>query len=94
MFDIINEFILPIMSIGTMSLGRMPAPCSGNAYFIGESLDGKTRDRKTPLDVYFQKPKRSKCYNLKGADPDKVKLKLSYFKGRKHLPVVELRKAG
>ena len=46
------------------------------------------------MDVYLHKRKRIKYYNVKGVDPDKLKLFVSYFNNQKHLPVIKLRKVG
>ena len=60
-----------------------------NQFRPHESLDGGV-----PMDVYLHKRKRTRYYNIKGADPDKLKLFVTYLDDQKHLPIVTLRKVG
>jgi transposase InsO family protein len=45
-----------------------------------------------PIERYFGKPKRKRPYNVKGPDPEIVKMFISYLDDKEHLPVVKLRK--
>ena len=49
---------------------------------------------KGPGQGYLQKRKRTRYYNVKGSDSDRLKLLVSFLENQKHLPVVNLRKVG
>ena len=47
-----------------------------------------------PIERYLQKTKRKRKYRVRGDDPEKVNLSVSYFDDKNHLPIVRLRKVG
>ena len=53
-----------------------------------QSLDGRT-----PQEIYDWLPELRPKYKTLGKNGVKLKLSVSYFKGRKHLPIVSLQKA-
>lgn len=53
-----------------------------------QSLDGRT-----PQEIYDGFPVSQQKHEIRGKNGVKLKLSVSYFKGRKHLPVVNLEKA-
>jgi putative transposase len=59
-----------------------------NEFRPHEYLDGRT-----PLEVYNHSPPKE-CFKLiHASEVPEMKLKISYLEGRKHLPVIELKKA-
>jgi len=53
-----------------------------------QSLDGRT-----PQEIYNGLPILQTQHETRGKNGVKLKLSVSYFKGRKHLPIVSLQKA-
>ena len=63
------------------------------AVWYNEMRQHQSLNGRTPQEIYDNLPELRPKYETRGKNGVKLKLSVSYFKGRKHLPVVSLQKA-
>ncbi len=96
---VIERFIRTMKSEGTrqihvpLNLRDMRHELAIFIHWYNEFRPHQYLNARTPQEVYSHSPPRPRIPIAHNAELPELRLKVSYFEGRKHLPVIELKKA-